>query len=121
MRNLVEPPPSLRCELCHGELRFKRSEPDDPDFDRQVEIFVCVECGRVHSHRVTRNPYAAHTARRMPSGKVDQPGEADSNRRARCWVTDSADDVAESTQWARRPFSPSRAAERNSVNYYLGS
>ena len=40
MRNLVDPPPSLHCELCHGELRFKRIEPDDPVFDIVVEIFV---------------------------------------------------------------------------------
>ena len=79
MRNLVEPPSSLHCELCHGELRFKRIEPDDPVFDREVEILICVECGRVHSHRVTRNPYAAHTAKRMPRGKVDQPGGAGSS------------------------------------------
>jgi len=120
MRSLVEPPPSLHCELCHGELRFTRIDPDDPDFDRQVEIFVCVDCGRVHSHRVTRNPYAAHTANRMSRGKVDQPDEAGSNRRARCGVTGSADD-ADSTRSARRPSSPDRAADRNSVNYYLVS
>ena len=64
MRSLVEPPPSLHCELCHGELRFERIEPDDPAFDREVEIFVCVECGRVHSRRMIHDPYAAHTARR---------------------------------------------------------
>jgi hypothetical protein len=82
MRNLVEPPPSLHCELCHGELRFKRIEPDDSVFDIEVEIFVCVKCGRVHSHRMIHNPYAAHTARSMPRGKVDQPGGAGSDRYA---------------------------------------
>ena len=40
MRNLVQPPPSMHCELCDGELRFKRIEPDDPAFDMEVEIFV---------------------------------------------------------------------------------
>ena len=120
MRSLVEPPPSLHCELCHGELRFKRSESDDPTFDRQVEIFVCVECGRVHSHRMIHNPYAPHTARSVPRGKDDEPDEAGSNRRARCGVTGSADD-ADSTQSARRPSSPGRAADRSSINYYLGS
>ena len=56
MRNLVEPPSSLHCELCHGELRFKRIEPDDSVFDIAVEIFVCVECGRAHSRRMNSRP-----------------------------------------------------------------
>ena len=37
MRNLIQPPPSMHCELCDGELRFKRIEPDDPAFDMEVE------------------------------------------------------------------------------------
>jgi hypothetical protein len=82
MRNLVEPPPSLHCELCYGELRFKRIESDDPVFDTEVEIFVCVKCGRTHSRRTIHDRYAAHTARRMPRGNVDQPGGAGSNRYA---------------------------------------
>ena len=82
MRNLVQPPPSLHCELCDGELRFKRIESDDPIFDREVEIFVCVECGRVHSHRMIHNPYAAHTARSMPPGNVDHPSGAGGSRYA---------------------------------------
>jgi hypothetical protein len=73
MRNLVEPLPSLHCEFCDGELRFKRIESDDPVFDIEVEIFVCVKCGRAHSRRMIHDPYAAHTARSMLSGKVDQP------------------------------------------------
>ena len=73
MRNLVEPPPSLHCELCHGALRFKWIESADPDFDTEVEIFVCVECGRAHWRRMIRNPYAAHTARSTPRGDVDHP------------------------------------------------
>ena len=73
MRNLVEPPPSLHCEHCNGELRFKRIEPDDPVFDRKVEIFVCVKCGRVHSHRMIYNPYAAHIANSMRPGAAAQP------------------------------------------------
>ncbi len=82
MRNLVEPPPSLHCELCYGELRFKRIGPDDPVFDTEVEIFVCVKCGRAHPRRMIHDPYAAHTARSMPHGKVDQPGGAGGNRYA---------------------------------------
>ena len=82
MRNLVEPPLCLHCELCHGELRFKRIEPDDPVFDIEVEIFVCVECGRAHSRRRIDDPYAAHIARSMARGNVDQPGGAGSDRYA---------------------------------------
>ena len=73
MRNLVEPPPSLRCKLCHGELRFKRIELDDPVFEMEVEIFVCVECGHAHSRRMLRDPYAAHIASSLPHGTVGQP------------------------------------------------
>jgi hypothetical protein len=80
MRSLVEPPPSLRCERCHGELRFKQIEPDAPVFDREVEIFVCIECGRVHALRMIHNPYAAHLARSVLHGNVDRPGGAGSRR-----------------------------------------
>ena len=80
MRNLVEPPPSLRCELCHGELRFKRIESDDPGFETEVEIFVCVRCGHAQPSRMIHDPYAAHTARSMPPGNVDHPSGADGSR-----------------------------------------
>ena len=43
MRALVPPPPSLRCELCGGELRFKRIANRVYGLDN--EIFVCVNCG----------------------------------------------------------------------------
>jgi hypothetical protein len=29
MRNLVQPPPSLHCDLCNGELRIKLIETAD--------------------------------------------------------------------------------------------
>jgi hypothetical protein len=79
MRNLVQPPPSMHCELCYGELRFKRIESDDPVFDTEVEIFVCVKCGRAHPSRMTHDHYAAHIASSMRRGRVDQPGGAGSN------------------------------------------
>jgi len=82
MRDLIEPPSSLHCEVCHGELRFKRIEQDDSVFDIVVEIFVCVECGRVHSRRMNRDPYAAHTAKSLLRGRADQPGEAGADRYA---------------------------------------
>ncbi len=73
MRNLVQPPPSQHCQICDGELRFKRIEPDDPVFDTEVEIFVCVKCSRAHSRRMIHDPYAAHIASRMRHGAVGQP------------------------------------------------
>jgi hypothetical protein len=39
MRNLVQPPPSVHCKLCDGELRFKLNEPDYPVLDMEVQIF----------------------------------------------------------------------------------
>jgi hypothetical protein len=82
MRNLVQPPPSMHCDLCYGELRFKRIESADPDFDTEVEIFVCVKCGRAHSRRMMHDPYAAHTARSMPPGNMDHPSGAGGGRYA---------------------------------------
>jgi hypothetical protein len=82
MRNLVQPPPSLHCQFCDGELRFKRIESDDPIFDTEVEIFVCVKCGRAHPRRMIHDPYAAQTASTMPPGTVGQRGEFGSNRHA---------------------------------------
>jgi hypothetical protein len=82
MRTLVRPLQSLHCELCDGELRFKRIESDDPVFDTEVEIFVCVNCGRAHSRRMIHDPYAAHTARSVPRGEAGQPGRAGSDRYA---------------------------------------
>ena len=74
MRNLTQPPPSMRCQWCKGELRFKRIEPDNPVFDREVEIFVCAKCGHAHSFPVSHDPYAAHTASPMAPGKVGRSG-----------------------------------------------
>jgi hypothetical protein len=82
MRNLVQPPPSMHCELCYGELRFKLSEPDDPIFDMGVEIFVCTKCGHERSLRVLHDPYAAHTASGMPLGTLGQPDGSGSHRHA---------------------------------------
>jgi hypothetical protein len=82
MRNLVQPPPSMHCELCDGELRLKLIKPDDPVLDTEVEIFVCSECGHEHSRSVIHDRYAAHTASSMPPGKVGQPGGSGSNRHA---------------------------------------
>jgi len=59
MRNLVQPPPSVHCELCGGELRLKLIEAsNDPLLDSDVEIFVCAKCGHEQSFVVGHNHYA---------------------------------------------------------------
>jgi hypothetical protein len=70
MRNLVQPPPSLYCDFCHGELRLKRIDPDGPFLELDTEIFVCAKCGHERSYRVSHDRYAAHTACNMPPTKV---------------------------------------------------
>ena len=49
MRNLTQPPPSMRCEGCNGELRFERIEADVAVFDMGVEKFVCAKCGHART------------------------------------------------------------------------
>jgi hypothetical protein len=70
MRNLVQPPPSLHCDLCDGELRLKLIEPANPVLDLDAQMFVCAKCGHWQSYVVDHDPYAAHTASNMPPAKV---------------------------------------------------
>jgi hypothetical protein len=44
MRTLVEPPPSSRCDLCGGELRFKLIESAKSEFDLHKEIGAVMNC-----------------------------------------------------------------------------
>jgi len=80
MRNLVQPPPSMHCEFCDGELQFKLIEPDDPVLDTEVQVFVCAKCGHEYSRMMIHDRYAAHTASNMPPAEVDQPGGSGSHR-----------------------------------------
>jgi hypothetical protein len=82
MRNLVQPPPSMHCVLCDGELRFKLIELDDPVLDTEVEIFVCAKCGHKHPRRVIHDPYAAHTTSSTRPGEAGRPGGSGGNRHA---------------------------------------
>lgn len=70
MRYLVQPPPLLRCDLCHGELRLKELVPDGPSFEFDIEILVCAKCGHEKSHRVGHDRYVAHTASNMRPTKA---------------------------------------------------
>src|SRR5271169_3337176 len=45
MRTLVQPPPSIYCELCDGELRFKMIAADGEVIDMEAQVFVCSKCG----------------------------------------------------------------------------
>jgi hypothetical protein len=80
MRNLVQPPPSMHCELCRGELRFKSSDQDDLTFDMEVQIFVCAKCGHEHSRRLIHDPYVAHTAGTTHPGRGIRRSASGSNR-----------------------------------------
>jgi len=73
MRTLVQPPPSIHCELCDGELRFKMIAPDGEVFDMEAHIFVCSKCGHEQSRTLIHDPYVAHTAASLPHRGVAQP------------------------------------------------
>jgi hypothetical protein len=71
MRNLVQPPPTSHCDLCHGELRLKLVEPTDKPLDLDTEIWVCAKCGHEQAYVVSHNHYAAHTANKVPPAQGD--------------------------------------------------
>ena len=60
MRTLVQPPPSMRCNLCGGELRLKLVEPANRTLNMENEIFVCTNCGRERSWIVEHDKHAGH-------------------------------------------------------------
>jgi uncharacterized CHY-type Zn-finger protein len=68
MRNLVQPPPSLHCEHCHGELRLKTIETVAP-LESDVEVFVCATCGHQQSYAV-HHDYHSTPYRRSRSGSA---------------------------------------------------
>lgn len=72
MRTLVQPPPSLRCDLCQGELRFKRIDPDGPLLELDYEVFVCMKCGHERTYRAKHDPYAARSEANEPPVKVSE-------------------------------------------------
>lgn len=61
MRTLIDPPPRLRCDRCHGELQLKELiKSVNGTLDLDTEIFVCVNCGREHSQTVRHDRYMPH-------------------------------------------------------------
>jgi hypothetical protein len=71
MRTLVDPPPSLRCDLCNGELRLKKIERDTSPLESDITTFVCAKCDRVKLYRVSRDPHSASRASMKPPPNVD--------------------------------------------------
>jgi hypothetical protein len=68
MRNLIQPPVSLHCDLCNGELRLKVIDAADPTIGLDVQIFICVQCGHQQSYTVSHDHYSApHRLRPRPS------------------------------------------------------
>jgi hypothetical protein len=70
MRTIVQPPPSLYCDICHGELQVKQLVPEGPSFEFDTEVFVCAKCGHEQSHRVIHDRYAANAAIRVQPAKA---------------------------------------------------
>ena len=66
MRDLVQPPPSMHCARCNGELLFKMIVPGREVIDMDSQIFVCSKCGHEQSRRLIHDPYVAHTAASVP-------------------------------------------------------
>jgi hypothetical protein len=62
MRTLIDPPPSLRCDLCNGELRLKKIEQHTSSLESDTTTFVCAKCGHEKSYRVSRDPHSAPRA-----------------------------------------------------------
>jgi hypothetical protein len=70
MRTIVHPPRTAHCEICHGELRLKRTYPDGPFSESDTAILVCAKCSHKQLYRVSRDPYATQTASYKPPTKV---------------------------------------------------
>jgi uncharacterized protein with PIN domain len=58
MRTLVQPPPSMHCDRCSGELRLKLVESANRTLDLENQILVCANCGRELSCIVEHDKFA---------------------------------------------------------------
>ena len=70
MRTLVDPPPTLRCERCNREMRFKKIEQHTPMTEFDISTFVCTKCGAEGSSRARRDPHSAPWGSRKPPEPV---------------------------------------------------
>jgi hypothetical protein len=66
MRPMIEPPPSLHCTVCRGELRLKRVDLCKPASEFDTEILICIKCGHEHEYRVSHDPYVMHQGSPRP-------------------------------------------------------
>ena len=64
MRNLVQPPPSMHCDYCKGEMRLKLVEPVNAILELEAEIFICAKCGHERAHVVTHDHTMPHLGHR---------------------------------------------------------
>ena len=71
MRTLVDPPPSLRCDVCSGELQLKKIQQDTSPLRSDITTFFCAKCGHEKSYRVSSDPHSAPRASKKPPGNVD--------------------------------------------------
>ena len=82
MRRLVEPPPSMQCDLCQGALLFKRIEPDVHVIEVDVAIYLCVNCGRERSRQVIHDPYTAHASPMRGTARTLATSQAEAESRS---------------------------------------
>jgi hypothetical protein len=80
MRTLVDPPPSVNCALCKGELLVRHIEPNSAVPDMEIQNFVCAICGCEYSRMVKHDRYAAHAAKNMPPAELGQPDTRSNDR-----------------------------------------
>lgn len=69
MRRLVEPLPSMKCELCGGELLLKGLEPEAPVVESDIATYLCAKCSHEQSRRLAHDPYTAHASRGVSFGR----------------------------------------------------
>ena len=62
MRTLVQPPPSIHCDRCGGDLRLKLVKPSLRTDGFENETLVCETCSREQSCIVEHDKYSGPTS-----------------------------------------------------------
>jgi len=60
MRKTVEPPPTIRCDRCGGQLTLKRVETAHSIFGANSNVFVCSNCGTERAFVVRNDADGPH-------------------------------------------------------------
>ena len=63
MRKIVEPPPSLQCDVCGGALKLKRVETKGTCLSLTRNIFACGKCGGERLFFTQQDFYAGSISR----------------------------------------------------------